>query len=173
MANIGVIAHDIVFLPGYTSYVPTILAQSNVESATGDAETIDITGSSVTFAKGIFSPGTAIRYTMAGTRGGTAGAATLAILIDATTAISIVVPSNTALDFVAQFTICQHTDMKHQNCFGEIKVNGATTYVAVDYAAATADVSQGTTIKAQATLANGADTVAIEYVLVECWQVPE
>ena len=166
-------AHDVPFLPGYSGYVPLILQQSHTVSHTGDAETIDITGSNITVPKGHFAPGVSFRWTMSGSRAGTAGAATLLIVLGATTAISIAIPSNTALDWYAQFTVSCYQDMAHQRCFGLVAVNGATTYVAVDDAAATVDVSQEITIKAQATLANASDDIYVNHVMVETWQVPE
>ena len=172
MSNI-IESHDVPFLPGYTGYVSLILKQTHTVSHTGDAETIDITGSDITVPKGHFAPGTSFRWTMSGSRAGTAGAATLLIIIGATTALSIAIPSNTAVDWNAQFTVCCYENMAKQRCFGEVKVNGATTYVAVDDAAATVDVSQEITMKAQATLASASDDIYVNHVMLETWQVPE
>ena len=152
---------------GLKEVVPVIIAQSNVESHTGDAETIVVTGSAIVVPKGFFRPGATFRFTLAGSRVGTAGAATLLITIGSTTVISIALPSNTGTDYVAQFTVSEYTDFAHQNCFGWVTQNAVAT--AQDYAAATVDVSQEVTIQAKATLANGSDDVYVEHVMVEYW----
>ena len=151
-----------------THVVPVIISQSNTASYTGDAETIAITGSNITVPKGKFLPGATFRFTLAGSRTGTAGALTLLITIGSTTVITIACPSNTATDWLAQFTVSEHTDFANQNCTGYF-MQPATTYVALDYAAATVDVSQEVIIQAKATLANASDEVYVNYVLVEYW----
>lgn len=157
--------------PGASLVVPTIISQSNEASYTGDAETIDVTGSKIVVPRGYFAPGTTFRFTLGGSRTGTAGAATALIDINGTTAITIAIPSNTAVDWMAEFIVSAHTDFAHQNCLGRVFVNSASTYVAVDYAAATVNVSQESTIKARLTLANGSDEVTCNYCLVEYWKV--
>jgi hypothetical protein len=157
---------------GVSAAIPMVVAQSNVASTTGDAETIDVTGSSLTIPKGFFAPGMAFRFTLAGSRTGTAGASTIVIDINGTDVISLAVPTNTAVDWTAQFVVCEHTNFKNQNCFGTVHAS-ATVLSISDYAAATVDVSEETVIKAQMTLANASDSVTCSYVLVECWIVEE
>lgn len=165
-------AHEIPIIPGYTAYLPTVIAQSNVESHTGDAETIVVTGSEIVVPKGVFSPGTTFRFTVAGNRTGTAGAATFLIVINSTTAISLAIPTNTAVDYKGVFTVSEYSNFAHQHCTAQIDTS-ATVLSAFDYAAATVNVSEETTIEMKVTLANASDDIYVEYVLVECWNVPE
>jgi hypothetical protein len=158
---------DTPIMVGANPVVPVVIAQSCVETTTGDAETVTITGSSITVPKGFFRPGCAFRFTIAGSRSGTAGAMTLLIVIGSTTVISIALPSNTATDYVAQFIIMEHTNFKNQKCFGMVFQNGQS--VAQDYATATVDVSDEIVIKAQMTNANASDDIYAECVLVENW----
>lgn len=163
-------AQDIQKIPGYAAVIPTIISQSNVASYTGDAETIAVTGSRIVVPQGFFGPGATFRFTMAGSRTGTAGAATIYIYINATSAISLAVPTNTAVDWTATFLISEHTNMANQNCFGIVHAS-ATVLSISDYAAATVDVSAESTIQAKLVLANGSDEVTCNYVLVEYWKV--
>ena len=87
--------------PGLVGYLPTIVAQGNPNQTHAAASTVDVTGASITVPKGHFGPGTGFRFTLAGSRTGTAGAATLLIDINGTTAITIAVPTNTAEDRAA------------------------------------------------------------------------
>ncbi len=169
MSNIQ-FTKDLNLWPGVSAVIPTIIGQSFVESTTGDAETIDITGSKITVPKGHFSPGTVFRYTMAGTRTGTAGAATIILDINGTDVISVAIPTDTAVDWWAQFTIAEHTDFAHQGGAGII-LTSATVLSALDVVTGTVNVSNQSVIKAQMTLANAADSVTCSYVLIECWRV--
>lgn len=165
-------AHDIPIVSGYSAYLPIILAQSNVESHTGDAETIDVTGSKIVFPKGEFGPGSTIRYTLYGYRAGTAGAVTLLIDINGTTSATLAVPTDTAVDFKVVLTISQYGNMAKQKWSAEIRTS-ATVLSAFDQSTGTVDVSTGATIKARMTVANASDDGYIENVLVEYWNVPE
>ncbi|MFA4826471.1 MAG: hypothetical protein WC593_15075 [Methanoregula sp.] len=171
MSNIQ-FARNLEIWPGLRASVPMIVAQSNTASTTGDAETINVTGASVTIPKGFFSPGTAFRFTLFGSRTGTAGAATILLDLGGTTIATIAIPTNTAVDWMAVLTVTEHTDFKHQNV-SEFVATSATVLSAYDTATGTVDVSNDITLKAQITLANASDSVTCNYVLVECWKVDE
>lgn len=156
--------------PGLRPTVPIIISQSNVESHTGDAETIDITGGKITVPQGFFGPGATFRFVFHGRRAGTAGAVTMLIDINGTTVATLAVPTNTAVDFGGEFIISEHTDMAHQNTSAHIYTS-ATVLSAYDYAAATVNVSKESIIKLQATVANASDDVYIEYVRAEYWKI--
>ena len=157
---------------GITPSIPVILLQSNTASTTGDAETITITGSQITVPKGHFSPGTTFRYTFYGSRTGTAGAATIQIDLNGTTVSTIAIPTNTAVDWMAQITISEHTNFKNQNV-SELVFASATVLSAQDIATGTVDVSGDTVMKGQMVLANASDSVTCNYVLLEAWKVDE
>jgi hypothetical protein len=171
MSNV-IFSHDLPIPPGYAAYVPIILAQSSVESHTGDAETIDVTGSKVSLPRGFFSPGSTIRYTLYGYRAGTAGAVTILVTINNTTSATLAVPTNTAVDFKAVLTISQYGNMAQQKWSAEI-LTSATVLSAFDQGTGTVDVSAGAVIKAQMTVANASDDGYIENVRVEYWNIPE
>ena len=81
----------------------------------------------------------------------------------------IALPSNTATDYVAQFVVTEDTSFASQKSFGWVTQNGIAT--AQDYATTAIDVSNEVVIQAKATLANGSDTIEVNYVMVEYWKV--
>lgn len=159
-------------MPGKAGYLPTIIAQCNTASHTGDAETISLTGGRIVVPKGFFAPGTTFRFTMFGNRAGTAGAVTLLIDINGTTVSTLAIPTNTAVDYMAQFTISEYTDFAHQRTSAFIATS-ATVLSAFDQDVGTVDVSQETVITAKMTVANASDDGYVNYLLVEYWQIPE
>jgi hypothetical protein len=169
MSNIN-FTNNLPMFPGLAAAVPLIIGQNAVEQTHVAASTIDVVGGSVVVPQGYFCPGSTFRFTLAGSRAGTAGAATLLVVIGSTTAISIAIPTNTAVDWTAQFTVTEHTGFAHQHCYGHI-LTSATVLSAMDYASATVDVSQQTTIKLQQTLASASDTLVIDHVLIEYWKL--
>lgn len=156
--------------PGITAAIPMLVLQSNTVSTTGDAETIDVTGSEITIPKGFFAPGTTFRYTLYGSRTGTAGAATILVDLGGTTIATIAIPTDTAVDWKAVIEISEHTDFAHQNV-SETVLTSATVLSAYDTATGTVNVSNDITMKAQMTLANASDSVTCNHVRLECWQL--
>lgn len=163
--------NEVPSIPGYAPTVPAILSQSNEYTYTGDAETIDINGSTINVPKGFFGPGATFKFTMAGYRTGTADAATITILIGATTVLTLALPSNTAVDFLGEFYVAAHTDFAHQNCWGYIL--SQTVLSVMDQAQTTASTVQDVVLKAQVTLASASDEIFIKYCKVEYWQIEE
>jgi len=168
MSNVQFI-QDFPLWPGLKPAIPMIVAQGTTQtSEAGSATTKDIAGSLVTVPKGYFEPGTTFKFTLAGTRSGTAGATTLLIAIGSTTVISIACPANTAVDWMAEFWITEHTNLKMQRCFGRFLME--TEDAAVDYADGTVDVSNEVVIKARMTNASNSDVSYCNFVMVECWK---
>ena len=161
---------DLPLWAGLTAALPMVILQSNETSTTGDAETIDVTGSSITIPQGFFAPGTTFRYTLYGSRTGTAGAATILVDIAGTTVATIAIPTDTAVDWKAVIEIAAHTDFAHQNV-SETVFTSATVLTAYDTATGTVNVAGDVTMKAQMTLASASDSVTCSHVRLECWKL--
>ena len=167
MSNVQ-FAHAIPIIPGYEAVVPMVLAQSNPGfSLTSSTSATDVTGTLMNLPRGFMAPGSTVRYTLSGTRTGANDACTFTVVLNATTALSIAIPSNTTKDFVAEFTIHQYSG--GQVSFGTVMIN-ATTYMGMDNNTSTVSVASDDTIKVQATLTNGSDALAINFVSIEYWQ---
>ncbi len=161
---------DLSLWPGLKPVVPMIVAQYATEQTHAAASTIDVAGTSIVVPKGYFSPGTTFRFTLYGSRTGTAGAATLLVVINGSTAITLAIPTNTAVDFITQFIVHEVGDFAHQQN-SALCLASATVLSACDYNASTINVSEESTIKIQQTLASASDSLIIDYFLAECWKL--
>jgi hypothetical protein len=72
------------------------------------------------------------------------------------------------VDWAAEFTVI-FKDATHQRVMGTLDSN--TTDCEVDYAAGTVDCTAGGELKAVLASGNAGDTVTVEMVTVEAWQL--
>ena len=155
---------------GLRATAPMIIGQYATEQTHGAASTIDVTGGGIVVPKGYFCPGSTFRFTVYGSRTGTAGAATLLVDINGTTAVTLAVPTNTAVDFFWQATVHEVTSFASQHNVA-LCLASATVLSAMDYNASTVNVSETSTIKLQQTLASASDTLVIDYLVIEYWKL--
>jgi len=155
---------------GLRATAPMIIGQYATEQTHGAASTIDVTGGGIVVPKGFFGPGSTFRFTVYGSRTGTSGAATLLVDINGTTAVTLAIPTNTAVDFLWQGIVHEVGDLAHQQnsaiCFAS-----ATVLSAMDYNASAVNVSENSVIKLRQTLASASDTLVIDYILIEYWKL--
>jgi hypothetical protein len=162
--------NDFPLFGGLRATAPMIIGQYAVEQTHAAASTIDVTGGGIVVPKGYFGPGSTFRFTVYGSRTGTAGAATLLVDINGTTAVTLAVPTNTAVDFFWQATVHEAGDFAHQQN-SAFCLTSATVLSAFDYNASTVNVSEKSTIKLKQTLASSSDTLVIDYILIEYWKL--
>ncbi len=162
--------NDFPLFGGLRATAPMIIGQYATEQTHAAASTIDVTGGGIVVPKGYFGPGTTFRFTVYGSRTGTAGAATLLVDINGTTAVTLAIPTDTAVDFFSQFTIHEVGDLAHQQNVG-LCLASATVLSAMDYNASTVNVSETSTIKLKQTLASASDSLIIDYILIEYWKI--
>jgi hypothetical protein len=162
--------NDFPLFGGLRGTAPMIIGQYATEQTHAAASTIDVTGGGIVVPKGYLGPGSAFRFTVYGSRTGTAGAATLLVDINGTTAVTLAIPTNTAVDYFWQATVHEVGDFAHQQNVA-ICLASATVLSAMDYNASTVNVSQTSTIKLKQTLASASDSLVIDYILIEYWKL--
>ena len=157
MSNVNFVK-DLPFIPGYAAELPMIVKQSVTQkeaSATVDVATFNI-------PKGHFEPGTAFRVTMFGTKSGTTTAIVFTFILNGTTVLTLT-SGTTAAEWECKAVIAS-------KAFAAQRVSGSIVVTAVDpvydYAATTADMTNGGVMKIVATVAS-VDTGEVEYCLVE------
>lgn len=155
---------------GLRATAPMIIGQYATEQTHAAASTIDVTGAGIVVPKGYFCPGSTFRFTVYGKRTGTAGAATILVDINGTTAVTLAIPTNTAVDFYAQFIVHEVGDFAHQQN-SALCLASATVLAATDYNASAVNVSETSTIKLRQTLASASDTLVIDYIMIEYWKI--
>jgi len=155
---------------GLRATAPMIIGQYATEQTHGAASTIDVTGGGIVVPKGFFGPGSTFRFTVYGSRTGTAGAATLLVDINGTTAVTLAIPTNSAVDFFWQATVHEVGDLAHQQNVA-LCLASATVLAGMDYNASAVNVSETSTIKLKQTLASASDTLVIDYIMIEYWKI--
>jgi hypothetical protein len=146
--------------------VPGIISQSCTQTSTVNADK-DVVGSSIDVpAKPL--AGTAYRIKMAGTKTGANAAFTLDLHLAGTNLITLTSDDASAVDWSAEFMVI-FVDAKNQRVMGTLDSN--TTDCEVDYAAGTVDCTAGGELKAVLASGNAGDTVTVEMVTVEAWQL--
>ena len=162
--------NDFPLFGGLRGTAPMIIGQYAEEQTHAAATTIDVTGGGIVVPKGYFGPGTTFRFTVYGSRTGTAGAATILVDINGTTAVTKAIPTNTAVDFYMQLMVHEVGDFAHQQN-SAIVFASATVLSGMDYNASAVNVSETSTIKLKQTLASASDSLVIDYIMIEYWKL--
>jgi hypothetical protein len=160
-------------LPDYTGGVPIVIGQSSTQTALTATGTTDVTGSSLTIADGWFTAGKAIRWTLWGTMPADNDRLQVHLYIDDAQIVSLATTDAAGCqgDWVAVFTMIEHTDTANQDCTGELWSVGDAGVHALDYVTDTTDFNDGgtTTVKCQIQSEHDDDDATVEYVLIEHW----
>ena len=145
---------------------PEIVSQSGTQTSTTSTDA-DVVGSKVNVDNKP-AAGTCYRFTLAGTNTGGNAAHTVDIHFGSTNLITLTADAVTAVDWMATIVV-MILDSKNQRIMGHMQGNALDCEN--DYAAATADMSAGGTLKAVINSGHASDTVTCEMCVVEKWEM--
>jgi hypothetical protein len=146
--------------------VPEIISQSCTQTSTINADK-DVVGSKVEVPIHPVA-GLAYRITLAGVNAGGNANSTIDLHLGGTNLITLTTDDVTASDYIAKFVVI-FKSAKVQRAMGHIDSNALDCEC--DYAAGAVDCTQGAILKAVINSGNASDTITVEMVTVERWQL--
>jgi hypothetical protein len=144
-----------------------IVSQSATTTDTGVSSTEKVViGSRVYLQPGEAGNGKTFKWTLGGTKTGTAGNPTVKLYANGTAIATATLAQKNAVDWFCGLT-CACTTPTGQKCISFMSQQGEETAAAYD--AGTADLSRGGTLYLQIGSGHGSDSIQAEVCIVEMW----
>jgi hypothetical protein len=153
---------------GLTCVLPSVVAQTNVQTSQAAASTKDVTNMTVTIPAGEFVKGATYNFILVGTKDAGNGTLAVKLNLNGTNVLTLTSGSSSAGDWFFKGSVSS-TGTATQNCQGWF--NQTTRVEVFDYASAAINTSGVCTLKATITNSSDSDTVTVEYGRIDYVQI--